>query len=118
LYESILAQLAAFGMYNPNLYPIRINRADVTLDLIGLDLASLPVEKWHDCWVGKSRPRALYYASNSGQVEGFTVGTSAGKVAFRMYDKVFESAHKNKLDFWRSVWNLSPEDLRPVTPVR
>ena len=115
LYEGIIAQLAAFGVKHAELYPVRINRVDVTLDLIGLDLESLPVDQWHDGWVGASKPRAVYYASQSGQIEGFTVGTSAGQVMFRMYDKVFESAQKNKLDFWRSVWNLSEDDSLPVT---
>jgi len=115
LCEGVLAQLAAFGVKHVELYPMRINRADLTVDVIGLDLATLPVESWHDRWVGASRPRAIYYASDSGQVEGFTVGTSAGDVMFRLYDKVFESGQKGRLDFWRSVWGMAEADERPVT---
>lgn len=115
LQEGILAQSAAFGVKHVELYPTRINRADLTVDVIGLDLATLPVESWHDRWVGASRPRAIYYASDSGELEGFTVGTAAGDVSFRMYDKVLESGQKHKLDFWRSVWGMGEGDERPVT---
>lgn len=115
LRESIIGHFANFGVRYADVFPIRINRADLTCDVIGLNLADIAIDDWRHQWVGAAKPRAVYFASSNGMVEGFTVGSSSGGVMFRMYDKVFEAAQKGRLDFWRSVWGLDGEQWPPVT---
>ena len=102
-------------MKHIELYPIRLNRVDVTVDIAGLDFQTLQVKHWMNDWVGASSLRAAYRDPKSGHLEGFQVSTSAGDVMLRIYDKVFEAAQQRKLDFWRSVWGHGEDELLPVT---
>lgn len=114
LIADVLGQMAYFGIREPEAYPIRLNRLDITVDVIGLDATGLSITEWHEQWVGRAKPRALYFSPKSGQVQGLQVGSAEGAVALRVYDKVFESQQKGLGTFWRSVWGLS-DDTLPVT---
>lgn len=109
--RNIEGQLMLYGLGAPDEYPVRINRMDLTIDLVGLDLQALSLDEWRDCWVGYARPKGMHFCSRTGDIEGFTVGTSQGSVRFKIYDKVAEARKLAHYGFWRSVWGLGgPEE--------
>ncbi len=114
LKECALGELMFFGMLNPEQYPIRINRLDVTLDLLGLDGPTVCAYDWANQWVGYTRFRGNHFDTKTGDFEGLTVGTSAGGVSLRIYDKVRESRKRGKHTFWCSVWGLPEEHDQSV----
>lgn len=116
LLTNIFGQLMLYGIRDPEQYPIRLNRMDLTIDLLGVDVESLPFHEWEKQWVGYAKQRHLFFKSKSGAKEGFVVGTSQGSVRFKVYDKVDESRKRGKSRFWRSVWGLpAPEDTNEET---
>jgi hypothetical protein len=106
LEENVFRQLAAFRVSNPNYYPIRLNRIDITHDVRGLRVADFSPEMWCERWVGHAFPRDFYYSPDTRQLEGLSVGSSEGIVRFKVYDKVAESQTRGTSAFWRSVWGV------------
>ncbi len=110
LLGSILAQLVAFGIANPATFPIRINRLDIALDVVGLDLGAFSVDEWRQGWVGYAKPRGFYFDARSGRLTGFHIGSYKGNVSLKVYDKVTESEKSGTSRFWRSVWNVGDDE--------
>ncbi len=104
--ENITGMFMLFGIQKPNDFNIRINRMDITVDLVGVDIDDLPVDRWRKHWVGFAKPKTMHFKSKTGGVEGFSVGSSQGSVRFKIYDKVAEAQKIGKYRFWRSVWGL------------
>lgn len=120
LKRNIAGQLMLFGMEAPEKHRARINRMDLTIDLLGLDVQSLSLDEWRANWVGYAKPKGMYFCAKTGAIEGFAVGTSQGSVRFKVYDKVAEARRLGKYGFWRSVWGLpKPEEGQdlPEVPV-
>jgi hypothetical protein len=113
--DSILAQFAAFAVARATRYPIRLNRIDIALDVVGLDITSLSIEEWINQWVGYAPLRDVHYAPKSGQLQGFSIGSSSGAIRFKAYDKVAQSIKIGASGFWRSVWRLDASESVPVT---
>lgn len=114
LIENVLAQFKVFLIADPENYFCRLNRLDIALDVIGLQVASFSVDDWRNGWVGYAHKKHFYDSTSSGGLEGFAVGTSSGTVRFKVYDKVAESQKRNSNGFWRSVWGLDENDPRDV----
>jgi len=110
LISNILGQLMLFGIEDPAKYPMRINRLDIALDVLGLDLGAFSVDEWLQSWVGYAKPRNFHFDARSGQLTGFHVGSYKGNVSLKVYDKVTESEKKGTSRFWRSVWNVSEDE--------
>ena len=113
--EYIYAQLVIFGVPEPIEYPCRINRLDIALDVIGLEVASLSVDEWNEQWVGYAAPNSTFYSSRTRMLETINIGKSSAGLRFKVYDKQVESIKNGTSDFWRSVWKLNEnDDLTPV----
>ncbi len=67
------------------------------------------MQEWKDGWVGRAQRKSFHTADRSGDYEGFAIGSSEGKVRFKVYDKVRESAKRGKSAFWRSVWGVGED---------
>ena len=109
-----LAQFKVFLIDDPENYFCRLNRVDITLDVIGLRVASLAVDDWRNGWVGYAHKQHFYDSTMSGGLEGFAVGTSSGTVRFKVYDKIAESKKSRSSGFWHSVWGLDENDPTDV----
>lgn len=114
--KNVMGQLMLFGVKHPEQYPARLNRLDLTIDLIGLRVSDLSVDEWREQWVGFSKVSGVYFSRKSGELEGLSVGSSTGAVRFKLYDKVAESKVRNTTRFWRSVWGV--EDCGEVDVAR
>ncbi|MBZ0284286.1 MAG: hypothetical protein K8L97_26340 [Anaerolineae bacterium] len=110
LTEHVLAQLIVFGVSNPEKYPIRINRMDITADVLGLPVASFSIDEWRNQWVGYAVQKHFHISARTGQLEGLSIGSSEGAVRFKVYDKVAESIGRGTSGFWRSVWGVGEQD--------
>ncbi len=115
LRENVLGQLMLFGMRDPGQYPIRINRLDIALDVLGLDVESFSLDEWRRQWVGYAKPRNFHLSQRSGELTGISVGSRKGNVCFTVYDKVVESERDGDSRFWRSVWGVGEDDDIAVT---
>jgi hypothetical protein len=104
LSRNIHAQFAVFGVQSPEQFPCRLNRMDITADVLGLNVADLSMDEWRDNWVGFASPRDFHIAHETRRLEGLSVGSSEGVVRFKIYDKVAESKKRKTSGFWRSVW--------------
>jgi hypothetical protein len=110
LSQHIYAQLKLFGVSNPELYAIRLNRIDITADVLNLDVATFSMDEWRDNWVGYAVQKQFYLSSQTGQLEGLAIGSSKGVVRFKVYDKVAESRQRGTSGFWHSVWGVDEQD--------
>lgn len=108
--SELMAQFAIFGVPDPHLYQVRVNRLDIAVDVLGLPVASLVIQEWHDGWVGYARKKHFYTSDRTGEWEGVSIGSSEGAVRFKVYDKVKESLTTGKSAFWRSVWGVGEHD--------
>lgn len=108
--RNILAQFALFGVHEPEKYPVRLNRMDITADVIGLDVAGFSVDDWNRRWVGYAMKKDFHFSALTGQLEGLSIGSSEGAVRFKVYDKIAESQKKGTARFWRSVWGVNADD--------
>ncbi|MCD4686853.1 MAG: hypothetical protein K8S97_13055, partial [Anaerolineae bacterium] len=115
LIHNILGQLFYFGIKEPWKYRVRINRMDIALDVLRLDLGGFSVDEWLQGWVGYAKPRNFHFDGRSGQMTGFNVGSYKGNVSLKVYDKVTESEKRGTSGFWRSVWDVGALDPVPVT---
>ncbi len=116
LRKNVAEQLSLFGVKNPEQYPIRINRLDIALDVLNLDISRFSVDEWRNGWVGYAKPHSVHFDKVTGQLTGFSVGSYKGNVRFKGYNKVVESLKDGDSDFWRSVWGV--EELDPLTVTR
>ena len=114
LIENVLDQFRMFLIVDPENYLCRLNRVDITLDVVGLRVADLNVDEWRNGWVGYAHNRYFYDTGASEGWSGFVVGTSSGSVRFKVYDKVAESRKSLSSGFWRSVWGLDETDAIDV----
>ncbi|MFN8378114.1 MAG: hypothetical protein U0452_05530 [Anaerolineae bacterium] len=105
--SELIAQFAVFGVPEPQNYRVRVNRLDIAVDVLGLPVASLSMQEWQDGWVGFARKKHFYTSDRSGELEGFSIGSSEGAVRFKVYDKAKEIVKTGKSAFWRSVWGVS-----------
>jgi hypothetical protein len=112
---NILGQFILFGIKDPETYQIRINRMDITLDVLGLAIGTFSLDEWMNHWIGYATQKHFHVSSQTGRLEGLSIGTSGGSVRFKAYDKVIESTKRGTSRFWRSVWKLGDEELVPVT---
>lgn len=110
LREAIYAQLRLFGVGQPEAYPIRLNRLDVAVDVLGLHLSDFSLDEWIHGWTGYAKIKSNHFSSITGQLEGLTIGSSEGAVRFKVYNKAAESNEKGTSRFWRSVWGVGEED--------
>lgn len=115
LRRNVHGQLMLFGLSEPERYPIRINRLDIALDVLGLDMATFSLDEWQHQWVGYAKPRHFHLARRTGALSGLTVGTRKGNVCLTVYDKVAESQADGDSRFWRSVWGVADEAEVVVT---
>ena len=115
LKENVGAQLVCFGIEHPDKYPMRVNRLDIALDVLGLDMASFSLDEWQRQWVGYAKPRNLHLSSRTGELTGITIGSRKGNVCLTLYDKVTESQQDGDSGFWRSVWGVGEDDDISVT---
>lgn len=106
LIHNVLAQFAIFLVKEPEHYPCRLNRLDVTLDVLGLPVSAFSIDDWNHGWVGYARKKHFYTSAQTTKLEGLAIGTSAGTVRFKVYDKVAESIKRNSFGFWMSVWGI------------
>ncbi|MDK3160764.1 hypothetical protein QPK87_30025 [Kamptonema cortianum] len=113
---NVFAQLALFGIRNADQYPARINRLDIALDVVGLALNTFSIDEWRRGWVGYASQKMFHDSSLTGQLEGFSIGSSSGAVRFKVYDKAAQSIKIHESRFWRSVWNVADDD--PVDVAR
>ncbi len=111
---NVEGQLFLFGLKDPGQYPMRINRLDIALDVLGWDVSQFSLDLWRNHWVGYAKPRHFHFAPRSGQLTGFSVGSYKGNIRFKVYDKVFESEQSGTSRFWRSVWGVNEDDLITV----
>jgi len=111
LRRAVREQLVAFGLADLSV-PIRLNRLDVTVDLLGCDVAGFSVDDWLYGWVGYASQKQ-FFVSSRGRLETISVGSSEGVVRFKVYDKVAEAVSRGTLGFWSAVWGVG-EDLPPV----
>jgi len=44
--DNIHGQLMLFGLKTPEAYPIRLNRVDIALDVLGMDLNDFSIDEW------------------------------------------------------------------------
>ena len=114
LVAAIYKQLRAFGLQDPENYPLRLNRIDATADVVGLPIKEFSADFWQRSWVGRARSKSFHVDPKTGCFSGLTVGTSDGAVRFKAYDKILRSIQTRSLQFWYSVWNISPEMLDDV----
>jgi hypothetical protein len=110
LEKDALAQFRLFGVNTPEKYPVRINRLDVTVDVLGLNVADFSSDEWLADWVGFACPRDFYVSHETRKLEGLSVGSSEGKVRFKVYDKVAETQSRGTAGFWRSVWGVDENE--------
>lgn len=115
LRANVEGQLQLFGVREPLAYPIRINRLDLAVDVRGLRLEDFSVDAWRQGWVGYSKLRKAHFSLRTGVLEGLHVGSRKGAVQLRVYDKVAKAQQDGTLDFWRTVWDMAPDDERAVT---
>ncbi len=106
LIGNVFAQLKRFGIEEPLRYPARLNRIDINLDVLGLNVADFSIDEWRNNWVGHARQKNFHDSSLTGQLEGFSIGSSEGAIRFKVYDKVAESRAKGTYQFWQSVWGI------------
>lgn len=104
--QNIFAQFSSFGVFHPAQYPVRLNRIDIALDVIGLQIADFSIDEWRDKWVGHAK-RKDFHDCGQATLEGFSIGRSTGAVRFKVYDKVRESLQDGDYGFWWSVWDVS-----------
>jgi hypothetical protein len=104
-------QLIAFGLADLSC-PIRLNRLDVTVDIVGCDVAAFSVDEWLYGWVGYASQKQ-FFVSSRGRLETISIGSSEGVVRFKVYDKVAEAVSRGTLGFWSAVWGVDG-DLPPV----
>ena len=114
LIQNALAQFSAFGVVAPERYMVRINRLDIAADIVGLDVSRFSLDEWSANWVGYAQQKHFYFASRTGKLEGFSVGSSKGAVRFKVYDKRSESMKGGSWGFWASVWELGAGEFPPV----
>lgn len=111
LRAAVRQQLLDFGLGSLS-YPIRLNRLDVTVDVLGCDVGAFSVDDWLYGWVGYAS-RKDFHVSSRGVLETISVGSSEGVVRFKVYNKVAEAISRGTLGFWSSVWGVG-DDLLPV----
>jgi hypothetical protein len=114
LIKHVFAQFVVFGIQQPEQYRARLNRIDLTLDVLGLNVASLSIDEWMRGWVGHARKKTFHISPITRELEGLSVGTSEGAVRFKVYDKHLESVHKKTSRFWRSVWGVGEDEVISV----
>ncbi|HML22175.1 MAG TPA: hypothetical protein PKD09_11030 [Aggregatilinea sp.] len=115
LRTNIFEQLKWFGLETPELYLMRINRADIALDIVGMDVKEQSIEEWRQQWVGYAKRKHFYDSDENGDLEGFAIGSSEGVVRFKVYDKIADTVRRNSGGFWRSVWAMDEDCTLPVT---
>lgn len=114
LIQNVLGQFIIFGIEHPEHYLARLNRLDVAVDVIGLDIGEFSIDEWRSQWVGYANQKTFHDSARTGRLEGLSIGTSQGMVRFKVYDKVNESLARGTSGFWHSVWNINPDDKLPV----
>lgn len=112
LRAAVREQLLAFGLSDLS-YPVRLNRVDLTVDVLGAEVAGFSVDDWLGGWVGYASQKR-FYVSSRGRLETISVGSSEGVVRFKVYDKVSEAVSRGTLGFWLSVWGLTGDQLPSV----
>lgn len=112
--ENLLSQLISFGISESDQYPMRINRLDIAIDILGLSVASFSADEWRENWIGYASPSSFHVSDKTRQLEGLTVGSSSGAVRFKIYDKVAESEKRGTSRFWRSVWGIEEQETVEV----
>ncbi|HMN11326.1 MAG TPA: hypothetical protein PKD55_03255, partial [Bellilinea sp.] len=80
LKDGVWTQLVCFGIKHPEKYPMRVNRLDIALDVLGLDMASFSVDEWRRQWVGYAKPRTFHLSRLTGDLTGITIGSRKGNV--------------------------------------
>lgn len=114
LRQHIYAQFVLFGIKNPETYPIRLNRLDIALDMIGLAVADFSLDQWRAGWVGYASQKTFHDSADTGKLEGLSIGSSEGAIRFKVYDKVAQSLKIGASQFWRSVWALAADEFPAV----
>ncbi|QPC83658.1 hypothetical protein G4Y79_04555 [Phototrophicus methaneseepsis] len=104
LSASIFALLREYKVDEPECYPIRINRIDIALDVLGLSTNDISIDEWRRGWIGRASGKYFYDDNTTGNLSGFVIGSSKGAVRFKIYDKILESTKTNDIGFWLSVW--------------
>jgi len=113
LIENVHAQLVVFGLVNPQDFRIRLNRVDIALDVLGVDIGAFSIDHWLRDWVGYAALSAVIFDKR--RLQSLRVGSSSGSVMLRVYDKLVERIQSGKSTFWRSVWGLAePDNLGQV----
>jgi hypothetical protein len=118
LSKCIFDLLRNFHVPSPEKYPIRINRIDVALDIVGLGVADFSVDEWRQGWIGRASGKHFYDDASTGELSGLAIGSSKGAVRFKVYDKILESRKTRDLNFWLSVWEIDTEKLEQLTIAR
>lgn len=86
LSRNIHAQFAVFGIADSERYPVRLNRIDMTLDLVGIDVGSFSFDEWNENWVGRAKKKDFHVSSKTGRLQGLSIRSSEGAVRFKVYD--------------------------------
>lgn len=112
---AIFELLRLFKVPQPELYPMRLNRIDIALDVIGINISDFSMDEWQHGWVGRASVHGFYIDSTTRTLSGFDIGTSQGAVRFKAYDKVLQSIKDKDSFFWFSVWDLTSMPKSGIT---
>lgn len=97
------------GLKEPERYPIRLNRVDINIDVLGLKVSDFSTDEWRQGWVGFAKKMHFHTAARTRDLQGLSIGSSEGAVRFKIYDKVLESTERGTSRFWRSVWGVAED---------
>jgi hypothetical protein len=82
----------------------KITRLDLAVDVAGVRLDDIPLQRWRDDWVGWSRMSSMHFNSETGPLETVYIGKRGSPIFLRIYDKVVEAEKDGDLEWWRAVW--------------
>lgn len=102
LHQAVNEFLAAVGITGD--YPIKINRLDVAIDLLGVNLDDGDLNLWRRGWVGRSKMSGMHFNSRTGSLETVNIGARGSAVYLRIYDKVAQATQEGDIEYWRDVW--------------
>ena len=84
---NVLGQLHLYGLQEPEKYPIRLNRIDIAVDVIGLRVADFSTDEWRRQWVGFASKMNFHTASRSRDLQGLSIGSSEGQFVSKSMTK-------------------------------
>ena len=112
LLESVCVFLQSIGVKGT--WPMRITRPDVAVDLFGISMQELDIEKWRVGWVGRSKVSACHFNSRTGALETISIGARGSPVYLRVYDKVAQATKEGDIEMWRAVWGMEGQAVTRV----